>query len=59
MKNIPLPRKESYIYKFIDKTEQLLKRNMNCFTMKSRKYPLQVEIMKCFEKDLTKMIENI
>ena len=26
VKNIPLPRKESYIYKHIDKTEQLLKR---------------------------------
>ena len=44
MKNIPLPRKESYIYKFIDKTEQLLKRNKNCFTMKSRKCPLQVKV---------------
>ena len=59
MKNIPLPRKESYIYKFIDKTERLLKRNKNCFTMKSRKCPLQVESMKGFEKDLTKMIKNI
>ena len=59
MKNMSVTRKGSYLYKLIDKTEQLLKRNMNCFTMKSRKYPLQVEIMKCFEKDLTKMIENI
>ena len=31
----------------------------NCFTMKSRKCPPQVESMKGFEKDLTKMIENI
>ena len=78
----PLPRRESYIYKLIDKTEQLLKRmrwkalfydndntshrkknqsenKNNCFTMKSRKCPSQVESMKGFEKDLTKMIENI
>ena len=31
----------------------------NCFTMKSRKCPPQAEGMKGFEKDLTKMIENI
>ena len=30
----------------------------NCFTIKSRKCPSQVENMKGFEKDLTKMIEN-
>ena len=59
MKNIPLTRKESYIYKFIDKTEQLLKRNKNSLTIKSRKCLLQVESMKGFEKDLTKLIENI
>ena len=82
MKNIPSPRKESYIYKLIDKTEELLKRmrwkalfydnyntsdgkknqpenTKNYFTMKSRKCPPQVESMKGFEKDLTKIIENI
>ena len=82
MKSILLSRKESCIYKLIDKTEQLLKRmrwkalfydndntshrkknqsenKNNCFTMKSRKCPPQVENMKDFEKDLTKMIENI
>ena len=76
MKNIPLLPKESYIYKLIDKTEELLKlmrwkalfddnyntsdrkKNQlenikNCFTMKSRKCPPQVESMKGFEKDLT------
>ena len=31
----------------------------NCFTMKSRKCPLQVESMKSSENDLTKVIENI
>ena len=32
MKNIPLSRKESYIYKLIDKTEQLLKPGKHYFT---------------------------
>ena len=82
MKNILLPWKESYMYKFIDITDQLLKRmrwkplfydndntsdrkknqseiNKNSSTIKSRKCPSQVESMKCFEKDLTKMTENI
>ena len=31
----------------------------NYFTMKSRKFPPQIESMKGFEKDLTKMSENI
>ena len=59
VKNIPLPQKESHIYKLIDKTEQLFKRNKICFTMKSRKCPPQVESVKGFERDLTKMIEKI
>ena len=82
MKNIPLPRKESYIHKLIDKTEQLLKRmrwkalfyendntsdrkknqpenTKNCFTMKSRICPPQIETMNCFENDMTKMIEDM
>ena len=59
MKNVPLPQKESHIYKLIDKTEQLFKRNKICFTMKSRKCPPQVENVKGFERDLTKMIEKI
>ena len=77
MKNILLPWKESYMYKFIDlkrmrwkplfydndntsdKKKNQSENNKNSSTIKSRKCPSQVESMKCFEKDLTKMTENI
>ena len=42
-----------------DRKKNQSENNRNCFTMKSRKWPPQVESMKGFEKDLTKMIENI
>ena len=42
-----------------DRKKKQLENKNNCFTMKSRKCLPQVESMKSFEKDLTKMTENI
>ena len=75
MKNIPLPSKETYIYKLIEKTEMFVKRmrwkafffdkeddnnsQNNNYIYKTRKCPPQIQELKEFESDLFKMIENI
>ena len=74
IKNIPLPSRNNYIYKLIEKTELLLKRmrwkafffdspdtNNESFKTiyKSKKCPPQMHDLKMFENDMIKMIENI
>ena len=75
MKNIPIPSRNSYMYKLIEKTELLLKRmrwkafffdkepesNDDSYNTiyKSKKCPPQIEDLKLFESDIIKMIENI
>ena len=75
MKNIPIPSRNSYMYKLIEKTELLLKRmrwkafffdkepesNDDSYNTiyKSKKCPPQIQDLKLFESDIIKMIENI
>ena len=67
-KNIPLPAKNEYLKRFIEKTEQFIRRlrwkayyflNGNEYGFKSRNSPPQISELLPFEEDMAQLIQNI